>query len=99
VELSAIRETQKCRIPVVDPFHREALPYITFEHNETRCFIHNNQTQIQDGRLIIKTSSWDSIKVVWFKRKVDSDDHNEYFVSRFNITENNHGKFVILYVA
>ena len=95
MELSTtIRETQKCRIPVVDPFHREALPYITFKHNQSRCFIHNDQTQIQDGRLMIKTSFWDSIRVIWFKRKVDSDDQNDYFVTVYNITEHKHGKFI-----
>ena len=46
------RKPQNCNIPVVDPFHREALPYITYKWKGERCTLRWRRSRVGKGGIL-----------------------------------------------
>ena len=72
-----IKQTQQCNIPVVDPFHREVQPYITYKWKGEKCTLRWRRSYVEEGVLHVVglTDAVQRVTVNYIKR-VD-DEENE----------------------
>ena len=73
---TAIKQTQKCNIPVVDPFHREVQPYVTYKWMGEKCTLRWRKSYVEEGVLHVVglTDAVENVTVNYIKRVDDEEN-------------------------
>jgi len=81
------RKPQKCRVPKLDPFHRQAMQYASFKWRE-RCTLRWRKSRVEKGVLKVDLKNVKSVTLNYIKR---IDDEKNWLDERavYNRTEKN----------
>ncbi|XP_066914967.1 uncharacterized protein [Clytia hemisphaerica] len=67
------RKPQKCNIPIVDPFHREVRPYITYKWTQ-KCTLAWEKSRVEKGFLYVDLADVSAVNMSYIKRISDEDN-------------------------
>lgn len=72
-----VKQSQKCSIPVVDPFHREVLPYITYKWSGEKCTLRWKRSYVEEGGVLHVVGLTDVVQrvTVNYIKRIDDEEN------------------------